>query len=76
MIQIKYLASISEKLSKESEIITWRDGLTAQLIWDELNPQNPMPNNTICAVDFEFFDKNKPLNDGCELAFFPPITGG
>lgn len=76
MIAIKYLASIADKLSKETDTIPWQQGQTAQSVWDALNPQTPMPNNTICAVDFEFFDKHAALHDNCELAFFPPVTGG
>ena len=31
----------------------------------------------ICvAVDQELSDFNTPLKDGCEVAFFPPMTGG
>lgn len=76
MIKVKYLASIAEKLGKEDDSLAWQAGLTPLAVWQTLNPDNAMPTNTICAVDFEFFDKTAELSGDCELAFFPPVTGG
>lgn len=76
MIQVKYLASLAEILGKEKDTLNWQEGFTPEKVWTKLNPTKTLPSNTICAVNFSFFDKSKQLNDNCELAFFPPVTGG
>ena len=40
--------------------------------WAEVLSQK----NVICAVNQEVATENLALNDGDEIAFFPPVTGG
>ena len=40
--------------------------------WAEVLSQK----NLICAVNQEVATENLALNDGDEIAFFPPVTGG
>lgn len=77
-ITVKYLASLAEELSKTHETIdaspTHR--MTVKDIWAQLNPDTPMKNNTICAINHQYAKPDDEVEDHTELAFFPPVTGG
>lgn len=75
-ITVKYLASLAEELGKETETLTPQPNMTVESAWEFLNPCTPMKANTICAINHEYAKLDDPLNDGIELAFFPPVTGG
>lgn len=74
-INIKYLASLAEKLGKSSDSIDTTD-CDIQSIWDSLNPTVAMPANTVCAINFQYATLDTVVKTGDELAFFPPVTGG
>lgn len=76
MIKIKYLASLSEKLGKTDETLTTDSEHTVAHIWAQLNPDTPLPANTICAINFDYATLDSVVPNGSELAFFPPVTGG
>jgi molybdopterin synthase sulfur carrier subunit len=81
-IQLRYFASIREALGTGQE--TWntqarvlselrlelmaRGGAYAQA----LGPQRALR----AALNQELCDGTAVLTDGCEVAFFPPVTGG
>jgi molybdopterin synthase sulfur carrier subunit len=81
-IQLRYFASIREALGTGQE--TWntqaqvlselrlelmaRGGAYAQA----LGPQRALR----AALNHELCDGTAVLTDGCEVAFFPPVTGG
>lgn len=75
-ITVTYLASLAEKLGKQTETITATETLTVAAIWAALNPAVNMPANTVCAVNFQYAAIDTVVNAGDELAFFPPVTGG
>ncbi len=77
-VTVKYLASLAEELGKTQEAIelTPRHRMTVQMLWDKLNPDNKIKNNTICAINFQYAKLDDEVTDGVELAFFPPVTGG
>lgn len=77
MIIVKYLASLADKLGKNSDSFSAEvDDTTVAQIWAQLNPDTPMPANTICAINFDYATPDSVVADGSELAFFPPVTGG
>ena len=80
-VQIKYFASLREALGpgerRDTHAVTvaqLRDELIA--LGDPhaqaLNRQRPVRS----ALDQNMCDESKPLSEGCEVAFFPPVTGG
>ena len=80
-VQIKYFASLREALGpgerRDTQCATvaqLRDELIAlgaahAQALDRRRPVRTALNQFMC-------DESKPLEDGCEVAFFPPVTGG
>ena len=74
-IQIKFFASLREKLGMESASIEAKAGITIRQIWDQVTSQD-YPVNTLCAINMDYAKQGDVVNDGDEVAFFPPVTGG
>ena len=84
MIKVLYFASLRERLNKESEEVEWSEAFTnlaslaRQLqsrgdVWDEVfGGQNTL----MMALNQEMARPDTPVQDGDEVAFFPPVTGG
>lgn len=84
MIEIKYFARLSESLEMRSEQLEFDDQIqtAADVIqrlisrggkWaDEFNGDNKI----LVAINQEMREPDVTVNDGDEVAFFPPVTGG
>ncbi|CAN5290732.1 molybdopterin converting factor subunit 1 [soil metagenome] len=81
-VSIKYFASIREAIGQGSE---WREtpALTLAGLRDELLAASPQHAASLArgkavrmAVNQIMSDETTLLSDGCEVAFFPPVTGG
>jgi len=83
MITIVYFAQVRERLGLEREELPWGaelsdvSALQAFLssrgaIWSEVLQTE----NLLVAVNQEMADRGSELQDGDEVAFFPPVTGG
>ncbi len=83
-LQILYFASLREQLGRDRESLVVEDpvntlqDLMAQLAsrgdaWRAVMSDNP---NLLAAINQETAQADAPLNDGDEVAFFPPVTGG
>lgn len=75
-IKIRYLGSLREFIGYSEEIMTISSALSVLQIWKLAQPNKSMPQNTLAAVNMEYVDLNFLVNDGDEIAFFPPVTGG
>jgi molybdopterin synthase sulfur carrier subunit len=81
MIKIRFFANLREKLDCESVNLEYAGEHCAQEVkekllargeqWQALAEHDLLVavNQTICGLDAQ-------LNDGDEVAFFPPVTGG
>ena len=81
-VTIKYFASIREAIGKGSEV---RDtsATTLSALRDELLLASPMHAQALVrgkslrmALNQVMSDESVQITDGCEVAFFPPVTGG
>jgi molybdopterin synthase sulfur carrier subunit len=83
MLQLRYFASLREKLGCEGEEISWKHNLLTvgdlkkYLLENHSNWQKIAITHTILtAINQNMADDNSSIKDGDEIAFFPPVTGG
>jgi molybdopterin synthase sulfur carrier subunit len=73
-IHIKFFASLREKVGITETNI--KPVATAGDAWDLTTHHSERPINVLVAINLEYADFASPVNDGDEVAFFPPVTGG
>lgn len=75
-IQVKYFASLRERVGRAEIVIPAARARTVAEVWAHAADGQPMPPNTLAAVNMEYVDLNHTVREGDEVAFFPPVTGG
>lgn len=81
-ITVRYFASVREAIGQGSEQIDTAAASLAALR-DELIARGPAYAEALArgksvrmALNQVMSDESAALTDGCEVAFFPPVTGG
>jgi molybdopterin synthase sulfur carrier subunit len=81
-IQVRYFASVREALSSSGEVVDTR-AETLSALRDELIARGGAYATALArgkavrmALDQAMSDEVAALSEGCEVAFFPPVTGG
>lgn len=81
-VTVRYFASIRETLGQGSEAVDTTAASIAALR-DELiargggHAQGLARGKAVrAALNQVMSDESAPLDEGCEIAFFPPVTGG
>ena len=75
-IKVRYFASLKESLGRESDTLAFDKAISVAEVWARTSPAQPMPDNTLAAVNMEYVDLGHQVRDDDEVAFFPPVTGG
>lgn len=82
MITIRYFASLREALGS-SETLAWHEGLTLGTLRDQLLARGEPHAQVLartravrCALNQQLCKEDALIQDGAEVAFFPPVTGG
>ena len=75
-IKVRYFASLKERLGHSEIELDLETPISARNIWLHLNPDIPLSDNLLTAINMEYVDPDTKVKDGDELAFFPPVTGG
>jgi len=75
-IRVKYFASLRDQVGRSEDSLSNAEALTVSGVWATLRPETPLPPNTLAAVNMEYASLDQPVQDGDEVAFFPPVTGG
>jgi len=75
-ITVKFFARLREELNIDETQINVTAELTALQAWQQITGLATLPPKILIAVNQEYAKATETLNDGDELAFFPPVTGG
>jgi len=75
-VSVLYFASLREHLGRQGDVLEVPSAAKVADVWLIANPDEPLPANVLVAVDQEYASLDAPVGEGCEVAFFPPVTGG
>ncbi|PCJ87981.1 MAG: molybdopterin synthase sulfur carrier subunit [Thiotrichaceae bacterium] len=75
-INVQFFASLRELLGKQQTNLEYEPSLTVSHVWEKACSGIAMPDNTLCAINMEYVKPGTQVNEGDEVAFFPPVTGG
>lgn len=75
-ITIRYFASLRETLGRDEDVLEDAAATTVGEVWARVSDRRPPPPNLLAAVNREYAGFEQAVNDGDEVAFFPPVTGG
>ena len=83
-IELRFFASVREQLGTSQEVVTVPDSVrTLGDVRNWLAQRGPVWSETLAqgralrmALDHQILPADAALHDGCEVAFFPPVTGG
>lgn len=75
-ITVKFFASLRERVGRAEVRLDAAAPLTAGEVWRRAAGDQPMPANTLIAVNMEYAGRDREVRAGDEVAFFPPVTGG
>jgi molybdopterin synthase sulfur carrier subunit len=76
MITVKFFASLREQIGHAEDSLENAAPLTVREVWQRCCGGRAMPANTLSAINREYAGLDTPVQDGDEVAFFPPVTGG
>lgn len=75
-ISVRFFASLKALTGCAEQTVPWREPLTAEAVWQALYPDLALPSNVLVAINQTYQSRDTLVEDGDELAFFPPVTGG
>lgn len=75
-VTTKFFASLREQVGFADKEIELHAGATIADAWRKATGQEQLPGNVLMALNMEYAKAETAVNDGDELAFFPPVTGG
>ena len=75
-IEVKFFASLREQLGRGEVELSVEGPLSMGEVWSRATGQSEMPANLLMALNMDYVTAQTPVNDGDEVAFFPPVTGG
>lgn len=75
-IKVRYFASLKESIGRSEDNLEVTGLATVGDVWRCANPDKALPDNTLAAVNMDYVELHCPVEDGDEVAFFPPVTGG
>ena len=75
-INVQFFASLREQIGQSQITLPYETPLDVLAVWAQATGNAEMPDNTLCAINMEYVKSNAQVQDGDEVAFFPPVTGG
>jgi len=75
-ITVKFFASLRETIGKADTCLDADNIRTAADVWQIVTDNHEPVGNMLVAINMEYASLDETVNDGDEVAFFPPVTGG
>lgn len=79
-IKVLYFASLREQMGRSGDEFDFVDDNLSEMnigqLWQYATKQANFPEDILVAINQEYTDQFSAINDGDEVAFFPPVTGG
>lgn len=75
-VVVKYFASMRERFGRNEDRLEINDMATVGEVWRCISNGEPLPDNTLVALNMEYANASEQVKDGDEVAFFPTVTGG
>ena len=75
-VQVKYFASLRDMIGRSDDTVSIKETTTVDNIWQNATHNMERPPHLLVAINQEYATFTDPVNDGDEVAFFPPVTGG
>ena len=74
-ITVKYFASLREQMGKAEELLILSKSTPIAEVWKNVSGETK-PENILMAINMEYVKSDAIVEEGDEVAFFPPVTGG
>jgi molybdopterin synthase sulfur carrier subunit len=74
-ITVRYFASLRERLGRSEDIVDAAGLVCVADVWKRVCAE-PLPANSLVAINQEYASIDSLVRAGDEVAFFPPVTGG
>lgn len=75
-IRVKVFASLREQLGIDAVELSDEGLDTVADVWGKIAGEAAPTTEVLVAVNLEYANQDQVVNDGDEVAFFPPVTGG
>lgn len=75
-ITVKFFSSLRESFDISSRSLNPKEVHTVTDAWNKATNGAEMPENILVAINMDYVERTHQVNDGDEVAFFPPVTGG
>ena len=75
-VQVRFFASIRERMGCGEDRVSVPRGATVAQVWDKVTNGESLQENILIAVNLEYVNPERAVDEKDEIAFFPPVTGG
>ena len=75
-VKVRLFASLRETLGYAERDLEVTDGLTLDDVWKLVSEGKNPSVEVMMALNMDYAQPDVKVNDGDEVAFFPPVTGG